>query len=103
MFIGRKQELEGLEKQYHGKNVKLVILYGRRRIGKTEILKQFCKDKEHVFFSCKECTDKSQLKSFSQSLFKENIPAKQYISEFQNWEQTLSSIKALPYKTGKNS
>ena len=38
MFIGRKQELQFLEDKYNSKGVQLIVLYGRRRVGKTETL-----------------------------------------------------------------
>ena len=38
MFIGRKQELQFLEDKYNSKNGQLVVLYGRRRVGKTAVL-----------------------------------------------------------------
>ena len=69
MFIGREQELNFLNSRYHSKNAELIFLYGRYRIGKTETLHEFCKDKEHIFYSCQECPDNIQLRNFSQSLF----------------------------------
>ena len=50
MFIGRKAELQFLEDKYRQKDGQLIVLYGRRRVGKTETLRQFCKGKPHVFF-----------------------------------------------------
>ena len=89
MFIGRESELNFLEERYSSNKGELVVLYGRRRVGKTETLKQFCKDKPHLFFSCRECTDKLQLKNFSEKLLKEKIPASAYISEFTDWEKAF--------------
>ena len=50
-----------------------------------------------MFFSCRECTDKLQLKNFSEKMFKENIPARAYVSEFSDWEKAFRSIAELPY------
>ncbi|MBR4345943.1 MAG: ATP-binding protein [Oscillospiraceae bacterium] len=97
MFIGRKQELAFLEDRYNSSGGQLVVLYGRRRIGKTETLREFCKDKEHIFFSCRECTDRLQLRNFSEKMFREGIPVSKFISEFSDWEQALSNIPDLPY------
>ena len=97
MFIGREAELCFLEDRYHSSRGELVVLYGRRRVGKTETLRHFCRNKPHVFFSCRECTDQLQLKSFSEKVFKEDIPAKKYISEFSDWEQAFRSVLDLPY------
>ncbi len=49
-FINRREELEFLEKTFKEEGLKVVILYGRRRVGKTEIINQFCKDKPHIYF-----------------------------------------------------
>ena len=97
MFIGRKQELQFLEKQYSGTGGKLVVLYGRRRVGKTETLHEFCKGKPHVFYSCREISDKLQLRSFSEKMLREKIPAADYIREFSDWESALKSVLQLPY------
>ena len=97
MFIGRKQELQFLEDKYNSKGGQLIVLYGRRRVGKTETLREFCKDKRHIFYSCREVSDKLQLRSFSEKLLKENIPAASYIKEFSEWEIALKSVLDLPY------
>ena len=92
MFIGRKKELQFLNERYESNKAELIVLYGRRRIGKTETLKEFCKDKPTIFYSCKECTDNEQLQSFSQIILQKNIPAAKYIESFTNWEQLFKSI-----------
>lgn len=97
MFIGRELELNFLEDKYSQDGGQLVVLYGRRRVGKTETLRQFSKDKPHVFFSCRECTDKMQLKTFSEKILKENITAANYISEFADWEKAFRAVAELPY------
>lgn len=97
MFIGREAELRFLQDKYEDKKGQLIVLYGRRRVGKTETLREFCKDKPHVFYSCTQSTDKVQLAKYSKQVFKENIPAKQYISEFADWDSALRSVLDLPY------
>lgn len=101
MFIGREAELLFLNEKYEDKEGQLVVLYGRRRIGKTETLREFCKDKPHVFYSCTQSPDKVQLKKFSAHIMKEDIPARKYISEFADWESALRSVADLPYGNAK--
>ena len=101
MFIGRKQELQFLEDKYNSKNGQLVVLYGRRRVGKTETLRKFCRNKPHIFYSCREISDKLQLRSFSEKLLNEKIPAASYIKEFADWEAALRCITDLPYGDSK--
>ena len=101
MFIGRKEELAFLEERYQQEGSQLVVLYGRRRVGKTETLRQFCRDKEHVFFSCTESPDEQQLTSFSVRILQKGIPAASYIQRFSDWEKALGSITELPGKGKK--
>lgn len=101
MFIGRKQELQFLEDKYCASGGQLVVLYGRRRVGKTETLREFCKGKPHIFYSCREVADRLQLRSFSEKLLRKNIPAANYIKEFADWESALKSILDLPYGDSK--
>lgn len=101
MFIGREKELAFLQDKYNDNRGQLIVLYGRRRVGKTETLREFCKDKPHVFYSCTQSTDKVQLAKFSKQIFKEDIPAKQYISEFSDWESAFRSVLDLPYGNKK--
>ena len=101
MFIGREAELKFLNDKYEEDKGQLIVLYGRRRVGKTETLREFCKGKPHVFFSCTQTTDKVQLRNFSERMFKENIPARNYISVFDDWEKAFRSMVDLPYGEAK--
>ena len=49
-FIDRSVELEALERDFKGKKAGLAVIYGRRRVGKTELLLHFAKDRGHIFF-----------------------------------------------------
>lgn len=101
MFIGREAELQFLENKYKMDGGQLIVLYGRRRVGKTETLRKFSEGKPHVFFACRECSDKLQLKTFSEKMLREDIPAKQYINQFADWEKAFKSILDLPYGDNK--
>ena len=50
MFIVHETELKFLNNCYESDNDEFVVLYDRRRVGKTETLTEFCKNKPHVFF-----------------------------------------------------
>ncbi len=97
MFIGRQAELKFLNDKYKESNGQLIVLYGRRRVGKTETLREFCKGKPHIFFSCTQSTDRVQLQRFSKQLMQEDIPAKRYVSEFADWEKAFRAILDLPF------
>jgi hypothetical protein len=52
-FVDREAELEGLEQVYE-KGSGLFVLYGRRRVGKTELVKQFMEDKTSLYFLARQ-------------------------------------------------
>lgn len=53
-FIDRAEELQTLENEYQRPGSALVILYGRRRVGKTTLITEFIKDKPALFFLASE-------------------------------------------------
>jgi AAA+ ATPase superfamily predicted ATPase len=50
LFADREQELQFLEQHYKAKSAELIVIYGRRRVGKTELTLRFSKDKPHIYF-----------------------------------------------------
>ena len=95
-FQGRKSELDFLEEKYNSQDGQLIIIYGRRRIGKTETISHFCKGKNAVFYTCTQTEDINQLKNFSTKLLSFNLPQSKYITEFNSWEQAFLAIKDIP-------
>lgn len=92
-FIGRKNELTFLNKAYNSNKAEFVVLYGRRRVGKTELLKEFCKDKPNIFYLCRKYTDEIQLGEFSKTLLTYN--GEQFFSTFANWDNAFSYFEKL--------
>jgi len=68
MFIGRKQELASLQRKYDSERAELIVLYGRRRVGKTALLREFLKGKRHIYFVANLDTDAHLLAAFSQAI-----------------------------------
>lgn len=50
MFVNRERELDFLEGRFASSEAELIVLFGRRRVGKTDLLAKFCEDKRHIFF-----------------------------------------------------
>ena len=63
-FINRDEELDFLNKEYNSKGASLVILYGRRRIGKTALTIEFMKNKEALYFLATEESEEQNRVSF---------------------------------------
>lgn len=51
-FIGREKELSRLESVWNRDGNRAVAVYGRRRIGKSELLRRFCSDKRSLYIEC---------------------------------------------------
>ncbi len=49
-FVNRKEELARLEQEYGSGSFSFTVVYGRRRVGKTELISHFLKDKPHIYF-----------------------------------------------------
>ena len=49
-MIGRLQEMNQLERMYASERFEFMVMYGRRRIGKTTILQEFSKMHKTIFF-----------------------------------------------------
>ena len=74
MFYCREQELAKLNRRYADDQFECVVIYGRRRVGKTAIIKEFCKDKPAIFFSALNATAQENLESLSSAIFEYQHP-----------------------------
>lgn len=68
MFVGRKKELEALEGFYNDDKKKVCCVTGQVGMGKTALLKEFAKDKKHIFHIAYPTTDVGQMVLFARSL-----------------------------------
>ena len=53
-FVNREKELAFLNKEFQQYESSFVIIYGRRRIGKTALIKKFIENKTAVYFLASE-------------------------------------------------
>lgn len=72
MFIGRARELKALNNLYISNKFEFAVIYGRRRVGKTELIKQFIGNKKAIYFMGVESNAKQNLENFSKSIFEFN-------------------------------
>lgn len=70
MFVGRQSELEQLNNAYNSGNFECVAISGRRHIGKTSLISEFIKNKDAIYFSARELTDKYNLEAFAKTVAK---------------------------------
>lgn len=91
MFIGRDRELNSLKKMYLSDKFEFVVIYGRRRVGKTALINHFINDKnligdkKVIYFMGIESSEKQNLENFSSSIIESSsgISAQNTFSSFQ--------------------
>ncbi len=67
-FVDRTKELAFLDREYEKDSSSLVIIYGRRRVGKTALIKHFIQDKPALYFLASEETERENLDGFRQRM-----------------------------------
>ena len=85
MFIGREKELDALEKLFKSGRFEFVVIYGRRRVGKTALINHFIDDKKAIYFTGVESNGKQNLENLSKSImeFSSGIQTETYFASYQ--------------------
>ncbi|MBQ3387608.1 MAG: ATP-binding protein [Thermoguttaceae bacterium] len=96
VFIGREEELRFLEEKYASDKGELIFVYGRRRVGKTETLQRFCRGKDHLFYSCSECTDRDQLNALSRRILEKGGTVSRLVTSFDHWQAVFRAVAEMP-------
>lgn len=73
----------------------LFVMYGRRRVGKTELLRAFCSDKRHLFFAGDLSPDRDLLAAFSQRLWTFGQGDADPAFTFSTWEAAFRYLAGL--------
>ena len=90
MFIGRERELNALEKLYTSNKFEFVVIYGRRRVGKTALITRFLGDKKAIYIMSVESNARQNLENLSKSII-------EYSSGIETESSFLSFQAALEY------
>lgn len=97
LFVGRKKELGLLNDLRDKRTASLVVVYGRRRIGKSRLIEQFAKDNKMIAFSGlptqSHTTQQSQLDEFTRQMAAQlpiKLPIKQ--EKFTDWMAVFDEL-----------
>ncbi|MBI2046688.1 ATP-binding protein [Candidatus Pacearchaeota archaeon] len=85
-FKNRRAEIENLEKLYKSKSPKLIVLYGRRRVGKTSLILELIKRHNGIYLLGRQETRLENLNRFSSELAEFFNDEVLKASPFQNWD-----------------
>jgi len=97
-IVGRKKEIELLQRIVESKEPEFVAVYGRRRVGKTFLIKEFFNNKFTFYFSGSEnATMKTQLQNFQiafQNYFNMTIPTpRNWTIAFEMLRKEISRLR----------
>lgn len=93
MFVNRQKELKILNDRYAKNKSEMIIIYGRRRVGKTELIRQFINDKPHLYYMADMRTNEEQLEIVSNLLaehFNDKILHEQSL---KSWDLVVTYIE----------
>ena len=68
MFIGRERELEALERTYSKNGFGMTVVYGRRRVGKSTLIREFVEDKRAIYYTATKVGAERNLELFSEQV-----------------------------------
>ena len=80
MFIGRERELASLKEFYEKDRIGMIVIYGRRRIGKSTLITEFVKDKKTIFYTATKVGKHRNLELFSRQVLDVLMPGVENIS-----------------------
>jgi len=111
-FYNRADELESLKMAYESPGYALIVVYGRRRVGKTALLKEFCTDKPHLYFLAAQEAESRQREKFVEQIatqYEERVPqiddwddAFEYLGEKLTADPCVVVIDEFPYLVEAN-
>jgi AAA+ ATPase superfamily predicted ATPase len=68
IFVNREAELSFLRRAWQEDKSQLIVIYGKRRVGKTALVKEFSHDQPHIYFLADKAPDRDQLSQLSEKV-----------------------------------
>jgi AAA+ ATPase superfamily predicted ATPase len=84
-LIDREEETAFLEEAYSESKSQLLVLYGRRRVGKTYLLQHFMRNKKHAYFLCTKGNEVEQIRLLSRMIGETFNDTALILSPFSDW------------------
>lgn len=96
MFVDRESELAALEAAWRSERAELIVVYGRRRVGKTALLRAFCENHASAFWVASLSSEALLRRSFTDALWQADHPgggAAGY--SYESWERAFLALGEL--------
>lgn len=98
MFYCREKELSTMNRRYEKGRFECAVIYGRRRVGKTALINEFCKDKETIYFSALNASAGENLEALSKAIYTYKNPEGSTAPTYQSYADALGEITAIAKK-----
>lgn len=95
MFHCRDKELHDLNKRYKKDEFECIVVYGRRRVGKTALINEFCKGKLIVFFSALNASSQENLEALSKAIYEKDHPGAETAPIYQSFDAAFAEITRM--------
>lgn len=95
MFYCREEELRAMNKRYKKGRFECVVIYGRRRVGKTALINEFCKGKPTVYFSALNASSQENLEALSKAIYTCQNPDSTSTPTYRSYEDALEAITEM--------
>ena len=96
-FVDREQEMNTLQREYERNGSSLVVLYGRRRVGKTTLISEFIKDKKALFFLASEESESQNRLAFQEKTAEFLGSDLLRNVEVKSWDVLFKAIMDAPF------
>ena len=98
MFYCREEELDTMNRRYKKGRFECIVIYGRRRVGKTALINEFCKDKPTIYFSALSASSQENLEALSRAIYTFKNPEGINAPNYQSYADALDEITAIGQK-----
>ncbi len=98
MFYCREEELRLMNNRYEKKRFECIVIYGRRRVGKTALINEFCKGKSTIYFSALNASSGENLEALSKAIYNCQNPDSTSTPTYQSYADALDAITEMAMK-----
>jgi len=95
MFYCREEELRTMNNRYKKGHFECVVIYGRRRVGKTALINEFCKGKPTVYFSALNASSQENLEALSKAIYTCQNSDSTSAPTYRSYEDALEAITGM--------